>query len=200
MPSPISADRLLRNLIAGKKFTDDDILGAVENRRKVLTNCFGSFTLSNLGELMCLNANGLSHSLKKDQPTVHSDQGKFSLRTQGVFAGLPFARRVSAEKTYTTFGIARSGEWLSIQVDFTRILPVGGGYYEKALAVRVAEVDLPTLLRDTGNVPSGVWMFLDFVVDDWVQKRFRLYQDALAVQRGFKEEDAIFRILTSHSQ
>lgn len=199
-----SIHAILKELVAGRELSYEQTIDILEHRRAAIARCLDTFTAQTLGQLTCLDSgNGFCHEVARDSPDVTDEP--FSLKTQGVFAGTPFARRKFTDidghleiNVYTTFGVARSGEWLLIEIEFANDV-IGqqlfsNKTYERALSVHVSKSDVLTILETMELSPLHLWAFFKMIVEDWVSARKRLYENALKVTEYMREEDALFSL------
>jgi len=173
----------------------------VENQAVVLRRYLDRITLETLGGIACLDGgDGMCHGLLRDEPLIAAN-ARWNLQTQDIFAGTPFARRTGYKPKerplvsgYKTFGLARSGEWLYIEIEYVPRGPASNTY-EKAVCVRIAESTLSDIVEKTGISLGGVFHFLVLAVGHWVDTRKALYDDALAVESHLKTEFDLFNAI-----
>lgn len=192
MPSPIQA--VLREFLEKEKLSHEQMIGIVQNRAELVARCFDTFMPQTLGQLSCLDLGhgmGTCHGLHKDCPTVIDTTGRFSLRTQGVFAGTPFSRKAATGDVYKTYGFSRSKEWLLIEINFCR----EANRYEKAVSVKVSESDLPTLLSKADIDPWDILMLFRTVINGWVDTRKRSYENICQIAQGIIVEDCMLSLI-----
>ncbi len=196
MQSPKNVQSVLKELLHGEHTSHDQMLGILEHYRSVLVRCMKTFTPQTLGKLACLQSDSsdLCHDLERDNPRIISLDKKFSLKTQGIFAGTPFARKTGFNE-YVTFGIdCSSGEFLLIRIMYALI----DLSYEEAISVNVSIADLGTVIRDTDIPPIMVWEFFRIAFDTWLSDRKRLYEEACAVNRQIDIENEILTHIFPH--
>ncbi len=194
-----SATRTLRDKLLGGdlKFSEDELLAILEDRREILVRFMKMFSSEKLGQLSCLTSSGsggMCHSLDQDCPTVSGEM--FSLQTRGIFAGAPNAR-YTADNYCKTFGIDYQGNWLLVRIKYST--SASEPTHQKAGIVYVSVEDLHTLILEIGIDPLVIWTFFGYKIERWVSDRKCLYEQALAIQGGWKEEAQAFSLLKSLS-
>lgn len=209
MPSPNSFRTAVRQQFKGAPLASSLQIEILDNQCEILRRHLNDFTLKTLGSLACLsNGTGGCHGISEDSPLIGPDS-RWSLPTQGVFAGTPFAGRSlyspeekgkllypQADGVYKTFGLARSGEWLYIEIEFVGVgyATLGNTRYERAACVRVVESDLPTIVQKTGIGVYSIFHFLTLTTNEWVCARKGLYDIAVDIEKQMKAEFELFSL------
>lgn len=190
------ASAVLEKLLKGNRLSKEQQLQVLENRRGILVRCMKTFSQKSLGQLACMDSgNGFYHELYKDNPRVVSLGDKFSLDARGFYAGNLFSRTKGGQRL--AFGIDQES-WLLVKISYfnkerEREWP---HKYEEATSVQVVRVDLPVILQEMQIDGELVWDYFKIVTDEWVSHRKALYDQALNVAEGMKEESAILRLVT----
>lgn len=190
------ASAVLGKILGGNRLPKEQQLQVLENRREILVRCMKTFSQKSLGQLVCMDSgNGFYHELYKDNPQVVSLDEKFSLDTRGLYAGNSFSRTKGGQRL--AFGIDQES-WLLVKINYLnkereREWP---HKHEKATSVQIARVDLPAILQEMEIDGRLVWDYFKIVTDEWVSHRKTLYDQALNVAEGMKEESAILRLVT----
>lgn len=205
MPSSNSFRDVVRNQFRSAPVSSSLQMEALEQQCQILRRHLKHFTLDELGGIACLNnGNGMGHGPYRDIPFINP-ASKWSLSTQGIFAGTPFARRTrykpgekplypNAEGVYKTFGLARSGEWLYIEIDYANVVrpPV---IYEKAVYLQGAESSLPDIVEKTGISLGNIFHFLVLTISRWTEDRKQLYEEAARLEGQTKAEFDLFNAI-----
>lgn len=192
--APVSA--VLKELLEGKKLTEEQQIQVLENRREILVRCMKTFSQKTLGQLACLNSgDGFYHELYKDNPRVISLDDKFNLDSRGLYAGNLFSRQKGGQRL--AFGIDQES-WLLVKISYfkeerNRIWPHEN---ERAASVQIIRTDLRTILKEMEIDVPFVWSYFKIITDEWVSLRKALYERALLVSEGMNQESAVFCLIT----
>lgn len=192
----VPASAILKKLLKGKKLTQEQQLQVLEYRREILVRCMKTFSQKTLGQLACLNSgDGFYHELYKDKPRVISLDNKLSLDTRGFYAGNLFSREKGDQRL--AFGIDQES-WLLVKINCSNNErePIWPHNYEKATSVQIIRTNLTTILKEMEIDEQLVWTYFQIITDEWVQHRKVLYDEALRVAEGMKEESAVLSLIT----
>lgn len=169
----------LRNI----RFSDMEMLQQIEARREFLSDQLDSMTLPELGRFKFLSGDGGDHDLYQDKPEVIDG----NLRIQGSFYEAWNARE---PEIIWLWGLLRSGEWATIQVEYEQ----RGGIkrmYKQAKRATVKLTTLQELLTVCQVMPETVWIKLSEIAKDLVKYRKRLYEQAVEIEHAFEIEDTM---------
>ncbi len=185
-----SASTVLKELLEGKKLTIEQQLQVLEYRRDILTRCMKKFSQNTLGQLACMDSgNGFYHDLSVDEPDIVSIDDEFSLDSRGLYGG----NMLSVKKDGKRYAFGTDHEsWLLIEITYLYEAKDRLRKYERAAWVQVIRTDLPTILGEIKIDGYQIWRYFKKVTDEWVSNRKELYDQALKVQEGMREEGAIF--------
>lgn len=192
--APVSA--VLKELLEGKKLTREQQMQVLENRREILVRCMKTFSQKTLGQLACMDSgDGSVHELYKDKPRVVSLDNKFSLDSRGFFADNSFTIKKGGERL--AFGIDEES-WLLIRISYFKKERDRTWPHENEVArtVQVTRTDLRTIIDEIEVDPRLIWTYFQIVTDEWVSLRKALYERALLVSEGMKQENAILCLVT----
>lgn len=207
MPSPYSFRDIVRQQFKDAPVASSLQMEALEQQCQILRRHMKNFTLDQLGGIACLDSgDGMCHGLYRDSPFI-DPASKWSLQTQGIFAGTPFARRgwykpahtkkllcPDAYGVYKTFGLARSGEWLYIEIDYA-LRGATPNIYERAVHIRIAESTLPEIVEKTGISLGNIFHFLVIRISNWVHARKQLYEEAVGFEKLMEFEFELFNAI-----
>ncbi len=188
-----SASTVLKELLAGKKLTIEQQLQVLENRREILSRCTENFSQYSLGQLACMDSdNGFYHTLFEDKPQVVSTDDKFNLYSPGLYLG----NKIRTKKDNKRFAFGTDHEsWLLIEITYFHELKDRLKKYERATTVQVIRTDLPTILGEFKVEVYEIWCHFKYITDGWVSHHKKIYDQALKVEEGMREEGAIFHLV-----
>lgn len=190
------ASTVFKELLEGKKITEEQQMQVIENRREILVRCMKTFSQKTLGQLACLDSgDGFVHELCKDDPRVVSLDNKFSLDSRGFFAGNSFTIKKGGERL--AFGIDEES-WLLIRISYLKKERDRTWPHENEVArtVQVTRTDLRTIIDEIEVSPRLIWNYFNMITNDWVSHRKSQYDQAYRVAEGMKMEDTIFQLIT----
>jgi len=197
-PSTLALERLIKS----EPMTESEWLEQIELRQEAIKPYFDSFTLPELGQLVCLSSGGSkSHRINADNPYARGD-GRFSLKTQGIFQ-IP----LGAEKIITTsssfgndsskhcnltklaWGMIRLGGWILVEIEVSRTINSEEEVFEKAMSVRLTESDPSTLMKETGEKPWEILIAISKIVEGWKERLERQRAQVESLDQLFRSVD-----------
>ena len=205
MPSTKGLEKLVRK----KKLTNDEWLEMIEARRELIKPHLNSFTLPELGKLECVKSEGHHlHNLYLDLGC--ESEGKFSLKTQGIFRLQPYQ---AVEKFPDTghrpgpggcpvpnslkkvWGLTRAGQWLLVTIHCIGIPGYKGRGREQAVHIEFLESDLRNIVKLAKVKPQDILHELGDVICKFAEQRERLYEHAHNLAQMIRIEELALRLI-----
>ncbi|MEK7159182.1 MAG: hypothetical protein AAB575_00720 [Patescibacteria group bacterium] len=210
MPSTKGLKMFLRK----EQLIDAEWFELIEERRELIKPRLDSFTLQELGKLECLRGEeGSYHAIHLDVANSCGD-GRFSLKTQGLFYcssasyevtncatgkepalrfdlgffPVPFYR----DGIVRAWGLTRDNHWVLVTVTFIGESGYKNRGYDRAKEVHIIESDPQTISEKAKVEPKTMWLYLGEAVKRWLKRRENQYHQARDLAQMVETEELVY--------
>lgn len=182
----------------------------LELRAESIKDHLRSMTLRTVGDIQFISSEKEpAHDLNHDKPKL-SEEGGFTLKTPGIFpndrgwsvvSSIEYPERGvngCGDAIHRFWGLTRNSEWIGIEAR-VHSERVGEKYrrIERATEVSIRKFASPPELCEFANrTPKQLWERLGGAVNEWVQHRERLLNDAIRLNERFSLEAQLVKEIT----
>ncbi len=197
--------------ILGRKqsISEEEWVALIEARRDLIKPHLDKFTLTELRNIQCLRSEvSFSHAVRNDSPKVSGDE-EFSLNTQGIFDN-PRSAEIRIPNSgfrpgphglatpngkLQIWGLARSGQWVLVTVNFVGEAGYKDRGYERATEVLIVSTTIETIINQTKENPLEIWKTLGQAIKNFAEHRLALYEATEALAQKIEIEETMMSLI-----